>query len=363
MSVNHIAGLLRPRPQGAPVVTWNPSDAHASIGFYNGNYRVNKASLSAWVSARANVGKSTGKHYFEVCFNKYSFAAAGLANNDPAVLNSYGGFDTNSFVWYNTGAYTHNNIDTANAISNAFQTMDSVCVAVDLDAKLMWARRNNTGWNTHLSGTPDPATGIGGIAIPSTMLGTLYPVVSVQNSGSGIGDADTSHGRFQLADFSFIPPSGFAAWDTNVSTLISASRWRFNFLQRFGSEIWVNELYMRTLPDQVGGNPQQQAIEGLTGTASATPVAQSGYEVPFAFNRGSGGNGYAPTGSFPNNVEFTFNKSVVIREAEIWAVIAATKAPSEMNFQYYDGSSWQTLQYRLLVVGDYVSDRYKFSVQ
>jgi hypothetical protein len=87
-----------------------------------------------------------------------------------------------------------------------------VCVAVDLDAGLLWfttlAMRNlGRIWNN--SATSDPDTGVGGISIAALIGAPLFP--SFYNASSG-RDATINTGEEACA----WSPTGFAAWTTGV---------------------------------------------------------------------------------------------------------------------------------------------------
>lgn len=164
------------------------------------------ATNGTWKAVRATTSQSSGKYYLE-------FTSAYIANNGfllgfgNASLNtaSYVGSDGNSFGYQSQGS--------TYGISGGWQgftTMGTVIqVAVDLTAKLVWARTDrSTNWNNN--GSANPATGVGGYTYTTT--GALFPAVSILD-GSGANTVVINAGGFTFAG---AIPSGFSAWDTGV---------------------------------------------------------------------------------------------------------------------------------------------------
>jgi len=157
-----------------------------------------KSTAGAWRSARAVVGQSTGKRYFEMKFVSGSgYIYAGVANSTPGV-DSYFGADANGWTF---GTHpTVKNIMHSGITSTGLGGSSSGTVfgyAVDLDADKMWVAYGNT-W---VDGDPSAGTG----ETWDDLSGTLYPVTS----------AYTAHSVemvFQSADWTYTPPTGFGEW-------------------------------------------------------------------------------------------------------------------------------------------------------
>ena len=86
------------------------------------------------------------------------------------------------------------------AMGGALALNDRVQIAVDLDARLIWVRRNEVGdWN-NTSGA-DPSTGTGGLSI-ANLDTNIIPV-----AGFGTNDAATL--ALTPAQWAYTAPSGF----------------------------------------------------------------------------------------------------------------------------------------------------------
>jgi hypothetical protein len=84
---------------------------------------------------------------------------------------------------------------------------DSVQIAVDLDNRKIWFRTPSGQWNA--SGTADPATNTGGIALPTGLsTGAVFPAVSAFNTSP----ADTVTLVFDPNLFIGSVPTGFGTW-------------------------------------------------------------------------------------------------------------------------------------------------------
>ena len=108
-----------------------------------------------------------------------------------------------------------NGASTGITVGAALTTNDVLCCAVDTMAQLVWFRKNGGNWNN--SGTANPVTGAGGIALPSTLVG-LAPMVRFSVASGQVT------GNFGASAFSFTAPSGFVGWpvfvaDNRVSTV------------------------------------------------------------------------------------------------------------------------------------------------
>lgn len=175
--------------------TWNPSDAAAGFSFSGGNLIATKG--GSWSSARATLGKASGKHYFEVTINALCdgcvmvgamTSAASLSNWMAASSGGWGVHgNTTVLLKHHNGSYS--------SISGGTLTNGQVVsVAVDLDAdKIWWAINGN--W---FEG--DPSTGSGGSY--SNLSGTIFPALSISVDM-------TVTANFGASSFAYSVPSGF----------------------------------------------------------------------------------------------------------------------------------------------------------
>ncbi len=155
--------------------------------------------------SRATASAATGKFYFEVKVDTIvaNSMAVGLVNAaQPTNNRSLGDAGNNSIGYTASGGVYLNNVQ-AHTIDSYTQP-DTICVAVDLTAKLVWFRRNGANWNN--SGSADPATGVGGFDI-SAIVGSVYPAVDLQDAGQQF-TAD-----FGYTGYRFVAPSGYLNWN------------------------------------------------------------------------------------------------------------------------------------------------------
>lgn len=183
--------------------TLNPSDKNANITLSNSNLTATKAA-AGWSNVRSTNAHASGKYYFEATMDAIASGLniVGIANT-TAALNNYIGSDVNGMGAGSTGAVYRGG--SAVASIDVSTAGERICIAVDLDADLFWARSENGNWNG--SASADPATGTGGLALPSGLTsGNVYAAVGA----SGAGNAITVN--FGETAFAFTAPSGFEDW-------------------------------------------------------------------------------------------------------------------------------------------------------
>lgn len=182
--------------------TWNPSDSIRAT-FSNGNLTLTTTASNNGC-ARALVGRSSGKFYFEITnaanYNNdfFGLAAASVALSIPPLAANTVGIDGLSRFCIGTGTlYGGGSISGLNA-------GPLLAVAVDLTAKLIWFRNPPSGSWVGSSLTANPATGLNGADI-SGLSFPLYPFATPVLSG------DFATANFGGSTFSGAVPSGFAA--------------------------------------------------------------------------------------------------------------------------------------------------------
>lgn len=208
------------------VAKWNSADKNAAIVLSSTDHTATQSGASsAWRGVRGTVGYTTGKYYFEITVVTSPSGNGWLMGvmNSAGNLASFVGSDTKSFgyqvegtCWYNGGAVTgaHMRAPSQNAV---------IGVAVDLTNKLIWASDISlepTVWNLGTSGTQNPNTAAGGIALNATIVdGTaVYPAFSGNNAGGTHNDAAT----INCGDSAFVGtlPTGFLAWNPVVAAAL-----------------------------------------------------------------------------------------------------------------------------------------------
>ncbi|MBI5078225.1 MAG: fibronectin type III domain-containing protein, partial [Candidatus Yonathbacteria bacterium] len=170
--------------------TLNPSDKSSNITLSNGNLTAN-TSVSYNV-VRANMGKSSGKWYWEVTGN--SEATRGIGNVS-ATLYNWLGVDANGWSVYQTGSKYNNGSGTA--YMSSFGNSDVLGFYLDMDNGTLGVTKNGVNQGIAFTG----------------LTGTLYPAITITTSGGVTVN-------FGASAFAYSPPSGFNA---GVYTLVPAS--------------------------------------------------------------------------------------------------------------------------------------------
>ncbi|TPJ46847.1 hypothetical protein [Mesorhizobium sp. B2-7-1] len=202
IAIDQIADLFTPG-------TLNPSDKASTISLINANLTARQEGGSnAWASVRSQTSHNSVKYYWEWTIGQKGANAgdAGFLNASAPLeggFNSFVGCDLNGIGLVTTGQVYQNLTGTTylSTIANG----DICGLAIDIDAHLLWVRNGSGNWNG--SGTDDPATGAGGISLPSGLnSGAVYAGISVYSVN------DNSTANFGGSAFSQTPPSGFNAW-------------------------------------------------------------------------------------------------------------------------------------------------------
>lgn len=194
--------------------TLNPLDKAADIVLSNGNLTATDNATAAWISVRSTNSYSSGKYYWEWTLGSKGTGngGAGFANSTAPISggpNAFIGCDVNGISLFSTGDVVKNFAFTSTlaVINNG----DICCFAIDIDNHLFWVRKGAGNWNG--SGTANPATGVGGIALPSGLAsGAIFAGISVLNN------TDFSTANFGATAFSQTVPSGFNAWSPPAVT-------------------------------------------------------------------------------------------------------------------------------------------------
>lgn len=153
--------------------------------------------------ARLLTPKSSGKWYFEL-----QYVGADVGNvrlglspgGSSAVFNLGAGATGSLGCTFNSGSLIY--VDGGSPVFSAGASVstDVLGIAVDLDANLVWIRRNNGLWWS--SAPANPATGVGGCSIPD---GSYTGTASNSATGDVIVNAGQAAGVGAL-------PSGYSWW-------------------------------------------------------------------------------------------------------------------------------------------------------
>ncbi len=227
-----VAALSVAGPALAATFDTLDTDAVATVGitFSGGNLVATgnaSGSLSASYIAQTIEGKKAGKWYVEFTLNAKSsdgHEAVGLVPswgiaNQASFSSAYLGgtcvsAPNGDLGWsYLTSGTINNKNTNVTAVNTAtFTVNDVIGIAIDLDNKRAWWRKNTGSW-IGTSGTPDPATDTNGFDI-SNMLsnnGRVYPGVMICGT-SGKWTANLGGSAFTGS-----VPSGFTSGWTNTT--------------------------------------------------------------------------------------------------------------------------------------------------
>ena len=138
----------------------------------------------------------SGKSYFEILIDNYSWGIMVGVATSSANLDSYVGSDANGWSYSSTGnKYTNGG---SSAFGSSYGDNAIIGIAVDEDNGKIWFAKDNV-WQ----GSGDPANGTNEAF--SGLSGTLYAMIS----SYGLNEEMT--GQFVSGDQTYSPPSGFSA--------------------------------------------------------------------------------------------------------------------------------------------------------
>ena len=185
----------------------------------NGNLTATlNADFPNYVGARSLAQKNTGKYYFEMtvgqrqgnCF--VGVLMEGATYTDMA--NQHIHCSIVQVSQFNSGfVYSNDTIPATQA--GVFVPGDVVGVALNLDTRRVWFRRNSALWNG-VSGH-DPALGLGGYAVQPIV--TFAPAVAFQGGTGTVGDLFTAN--FGNSTFANAMPTGFTPWPGGSLTQVA----------------------------------------------------------------------------------------------------------------------------------------------
>jgi len=154
-------------------------------------------------SARASVGRSTGKRAFEIEIVSSAGSSRYGVGDGQFALSSYLGTSANALgVWSLTlspiaGAFSKLGTDSAPALAAGIRYQ----ILIDFAAKKGWVRRNGS----YRTASADPAAG-SGADFSFTGASALFPAVSSYNPG------DAMRLRTKVAEMAAVLPAGFISW-------------------------------------------------------------------------------------------------------------------------------------------------------
>lgn len=194
----------------------------AGVVLTNGNLTVTCTTPPSITGAKGKVADalSSGKYYFEFVWDAPGGAGsdAGVGIGTPASsYTNLGNSATVGAIVYSSSSVYCNGTNEG-GLGGVIGTGSTIGVAVDFDAGRIWLRKGTGLWNN--SATADPATGVGGFAIPTAT--SYVPVVTSSAAGSS-NKATLNAGD---TPFNSTPPSGYnGGWPASNLLPKSRARW------------------------------------------------------------------------------------------------------------------------------------------
>jgi hypothetical protein len=215
----YVGVMLTADPPPAAFTTWSTTDKSASMTLSGGNLIATAG--AALQSVRAVHPKRTGKYYIEYNVGTVSNGTQ-IGFGTAATPFGVSGALTQSFTVQGNGS-TNTAFDsfgvqiTGLGFQAALVTSVLLCAAIDLDNALIWFRVGAAAvWNN--SASNNPATGVGGISMVRTGLGTpgmdVYPFLVLGNTSNAVT------ANFGASAFTGAVPAGFTSgWDDSVAVV------------------------------------------------------------------------------------------------------------------------------------------------
>lgn len=170
-------------------------DKAASLTLSSGDLVATDSGGSDYDAVRATLGKTSGKHYFEVTRGSTGNVSIGVATSAHTLSSgtSYIGGQAASWGFYSQGHFYNNGASAGNPLGG-YGSGAVISVALDLDAGKLWFAENGV-WSGDPAAGTDPAF--------SGITGTIFPAFSADAGASGTAN-------FGASAFSYTPPSGFS---------------------------------------------------------------------------------------------------------------------------------------------------------
>lgn len=161
-----------------------------------------------WWSARATVGRTSGKFVFELAAKTGgSGVILGLLTQAANVsVDFYAGQDTTGFGYYPEG----NALYLGGVGSSVLGAASTGLLAVDLDNRKFWAQATGGSWRGVGDTLGDPTNPASGYSFASGMAAgaLLFPAIAVNG-----GTATSGTMNFGEAAFSAALPAGYRSWN------------------------------------------------------------------------------------------------------------------------------------------------------
>lgn len=189
-----------------PGETWNPATASSGATLSNGNKTAeSNGTGGGYANVRSTTAHSTGKWYYETQIITVANASSpyvGVANFLPSANDGQMGTISGGVSLSADGTLANQGTSTGGWAGTNLTTYSTVMIAVDMDAGKIWFGRDGVWFASGDpgAGTSPAATGLTG----------------AQYAGASTGPSSARGkltGRFTAAEFAYVMPTGFTAWD------------------------------------------------------------------------------------------------------------------------------------------------------
>ena len=182
-NILHKWKLVADPASSGSAAAFDPSALGAGVTLSNGNLTAELTGTVANNVTKATPFQSTGKYYYEFTINNtLDNSVIGIANAVTALTEYIGQVAANSLGIFNS---TWLGATGGTITAPPFVIGHVYGIAVDLTAKLAWAKDITAGGNWNANGTANPVTGVNGASF-STVTGNIYPAVSLIHANDKI---------------------------------------------------------------------------------------------------------------------------------------------------------------------------------
>jgi hypothetical protein len=184
----------------------------------NGNLTVTHSSTANNSGARSTSYRTSGKYYFEVTMTNIhgNFDCCGILTQAGTYTNLVTGSSNCMTTFKSSGAIYSNNVSSGKTLG-AIAAGDIIGIAVDLDARKGWMRKNSGPWNGDL--THNPATSAGGVPLPPTV--AFSPAIGFGGTGTAANDAMTANFGSGAVPYLTPAPAGFNTWPASPPPVLA----------------------------------------------------------------------------------------------------------------------------------------------
>ncbi|MFF2090193.1 SPRY domain-containing protein [Paenibacillus sp. NPDC058174] len=293
-----------------PLVTWDTVNKGTAVALSNNNLTYSTSGV-ANSFARASLGRSTGKFYWEITCNTQSSLLMGVANN--SALLAANNYSTNNIRYYFN--VNGNKYPTTSAYGAPVLAGSTVSVLIDLDiGKIEF-------WNNGIS------QGVAYTDLKS--MGTLYPAIE-RGSSSG---SDICTINFGASPFVYKIPLGYFSYDGS----------QYGAQSRIIFTTKENELYSLIYSSYKNNAvPIMTSNKMPSGSVNASSFL-SGYEPWKAFD-GLQTSAWASTTASQGWLSYDFDKNIFIGKYSITGHTNPNESPKMWTFEgLNDNSIWDVI--------------------